>query len=194
MQIPQDIRKGAKVAIQTCMNAQPADRVYIMADEGTWRIGKALEEETIATGAQVKLIKLEDFGKRPFTEMPEGFMESIFDFNPTVTIFAAGSQEGELMFRMQVSADIFKKGIKFRHGHMVSITEELMRTGMHADYVEINKLTMEIYEIVKKAKTITFTSKKGSDITARFASTQEFSSRSRGYSTTQFFLLSGHVF
>lgn len=169
MHIPQEIREGAKVAVQTCMNAQSADRVYIMADEGTWRIGKALEEEALATGAKTKLIKLEDFGARPFTEIPAGFLEAIFDFDPTVTLFAAGSQEGELPFRMGISLQMFQKGLKFRHGHMVGITEQLMKEGMRADYQQIHDLTMRVYEIVKDAKTITFTSKKGSEITARFA-------------------------
>ena len=169
MHIPQEIREGAKVAVQTCMNAQPADRVYIMADEGTWRIGKALEAEALATGAKTKLIKLEDFGARPFTEIPAGFLEAIFDFDPTVTLFAADSQEGELPFRMGISLQMFQKGLKFRHGHMVGITEQLMMEGMRADYQKIHDLTMRVYEIVKDAQTITFTSKKGSEITARFA-------------------------
>jgi len=169
MNIPNDIREGATVATQICMNIQAIDRVYIMADEGTWRIGKALEEEALITGASVKLIKLEDFGTRPFSGMPEGFMEAIFDFNPTVTIYAAGSQKGELTFRMGFTGQMVKKGIKFRHGHMVGITEELMRVGMRADYQQIHDLTMRVLEIVKPAQTITFTSKKGSDITARLA-------------------------
>lgn len=169
MKIPQDIREGATVATQVCMNIQAVDRVYIMADEGTWRIGKALEEEALTTGASVKLIKLEDFGTRPFTRMPAGFMEALFDFNPTVTLYAAGSQKGELTFRMGVTGQMFKNGIKYRHGHMVGITEELMRVGMRADYQQIHDLTMRVLEIVKPAQTITFTSQKGSDVTARFA-------------------------
>ena len=169
MQIPQEIREGAQVAIKTCMNVRPVDRIYIMADESTWRIGKALEAETIACGASVQLIKLEDFGTRPFTKMPDGFMDKIYDFNPTVTIFAADSQKGELPFRMGFTKAMIQKGIKFRHGHMVGITEELMRTGMRANYQEIHDLTMRVYEILQTAETITFTSKKGSQITARFA-------------------------
>ncbi|MCP4140156.1 MAG: aminopeptidase [Chloroflexi bacterium] len=169
MQIDSALREGATTATQVCMNIQPADRVYIMSDDATWLVGQALKEEALATGAEVKLIKLEDFGTRPFTEMPADFMQAIFDFNPTVTIFAAGSQKGELMFRINISKQMFEKGIKFRHGHMVSITEELMRDGMRADYQKIHDLTMDVFEIVKKAKTISFTSKKGSDITARFA-------------------------
>ncbi len=169
MKIPQDIREGANVATQTCMNIRPEDRVYIMSDAETWLIGKALEEEALATGAEVKLIKLEDFGARPFNGMPDGFMEAIFDFNPNVTLYAAGAQKGELTFRMGITVQMLKKGINFRHGHMVSITEELMREGMRTDYQQIHDLTMRVHEIVKNAETISFTSKKGSDVTARFA-------------------------
>ncbi len=169
MKIPQDIREGANVATQTCMNIRPVDRVYIMSDAETWLIDKALEEEALATGAEVRLIKLEDFGARPFNGMPDGFMEAIFDFKPNVTLYAAGAQKGELTFRMGITVQMLKKGIKFRHGHMVSITEELMREGMRADYQQIHDLTMRVHEIVKKAETISFTSKKGSDVTARFA-------------------------
>ncbi len=169
MKIPQDVREGATIATQTCMNIRAEDRVYIISDETTWMIGKALEEEALVTCKNVRLIKLEDFGARPIEAMPEGFMEAIYDFNPTVTLFAAGSQKGELMFRMGITVQMLKKGIKFRHGHMVSITEELMREGMRADYQQIHDLTMQVYEIVKPAKTISFTSKKGSNVTAEFS-------------------------
>ena len=169
MIIDPKLREGAQIATQVCMNICAEDRVYIISDEETFLVGKALKEEALATDAEVKLIKMEDFGTRPFTEMPENFMEAIFDFGPNVTLYAAGAQKGELAFRMQISMQIFKKGLKVRHGHMVSITPQLMREGMRADYQKIHDLTMQVYEMVKKAKTITFTSKKGSDIKAEFA-------------------------
>ena len=168
MQIPDDIREGATIATQTCMNIRAIDRVCIISDETTWLVGKALEEEALATGAVVKLLKLEDWGERPFTEMQAGFMEALFDFAPTVTLYAAESQKGELTFRMAFIGQMFQSGIKYRHGHMISITEELMRVGMRADYQQIHDLTMRVHEIVKNAKEITFTSKKGSNVTARF--------------------------
>ena len=169
MLIDPELREGARIATQTCMNIRAEDRVYIISDEETFLIGQTLKEEALSTGAEVKLIKMEDFGTRPFTEMPEDFMEAIFEFNPNVTLYAAGAEKGELAFRMQISLQIFEKGIKVRHGHMVSITPQLMREGMRADYQQIHDLTMRVYEMAKKAKTIKFTSRKGSDITAEFS-------------------------
>ncbi len=163
------LREGAQIATQTCMNINAKDRVYIITDEKTHLIGQALKEESLATGAKVKLIKLEDFHARPLLEMPIGFMDALFKFDPTVTLFAADAQKGELAFRMQITMQMFKKGMKYRHGHLVSITPQLMREGMRADYNKIHDLTMRVYEMVKKAQTITFTSLKGSNVTAQFS-------------------------
>ncbi len=169
MLIDTELREGARVATQTCMNIGSEDKVYIMSDEETLRVGQALKEEALETGATVKLIKLEDFGSRPWLELPDGFIDEIVDFDPTVTFYAASAQKGELAARMQISIQLAKRSKKIRHGHMVSITEELMREGMRVDYNQIHDLTMQVYEMAKKAKTIKFTSKKGSDITAEFS-------------------------
>ncbi len=55
-----------------------------------------------------------------------------------------------------------------RHGHMVSITEPLIRQGMTADYQEIHRLTYQVLDLVKDAKKIAVTSIRGTDIQASF--------------------------
>jgi len=169
MKIDHELREGAHNAIQTCMNVSSDDRVYIISDEETLLVGQALKEEAIATGAEVALVKLEDFGARPIKEVPDGFIDQILTFSPTVTFFAASAKEGELPFRIQVSLNVAQENKNIRHGHMVSITPQLMREGMRADYNQIHKLTMRVYEVVQNSKSITVTSKKGSDVTAQFS-------------------------
>ena len=169
MQIDPELREGAQVAVKTCMNTGPDDRVCIISDQETWLVGQALNEEALASGASVKLIKLEDFSTRPLTEVPKGFVENILAFDPTVTFFAASAQKGELPFRMGITIQLAQKTKKIRHAHMVSITEQIMREGMRADYNQIHDLTMQVYELAKKAKTITFTSRKGSNVTTEFS-------------------------
>jgi leucyl aminopeptidase (aminopeptidase T) len=169
MKIDQELREGARNAIQTCMNVSQSDRVYIISDEETLVVGQALKEESIAIGATTELIKLEDFGPRPIQDMPENFMENLQAFDPTVTFYAASAQEGELSFRMKMGAQRAQQTPKIRHGHMISITTQVMREGMRADYNKIHDLTMRVYEMVQKAKTITFTSNKGSKVSARFS-------------------------
>ena len=165
--------QGIKNAVLICMNIKGEDRVFITTDQETQVIGKALAQESEDTGAQVKLVTLEDYGSRPLTSAPDALVEDIIDFAPTVTFYAASSQEGEVKMRMEFGRKtrlaFEEKGLTpRRHGHMPSITTRLIEEGMTADYVEVNRLTMQIYDLVKDVQNIQVTSTKGSDIIARF--------------------------
>lgn len=166
---------GIQNAVRVCMNVKPEDKVFVITDLKTISIGNALADESNRIGAQSRLIKLEEFGPRPMTEVPPAMIEELADFKPTVTFFAADGQVGEVKMRMALNANIRKMFTELglplpRHGHMIGITSRLIREGMTADYAEINHLTLEILELVKDAKSIQVTSEKGTDITASFNS------------------------
>lgn len=166
-------QQGINNAVQVCMNVQAGDRVLVITDEKTKQIGLALKEESLAVGADARAIKLEELGTRPMTEVPQGLIDLIGEYLPTVTFYAADSMEGEVKMRMELSAairEIFPSQNQPipRHGHMVGITEQLIREGMTADYQEINQLTYRIHGLVKNAKEIQVTSQKGTDIKAQF--------------------------
>ena len=165
--------KGIQTAVRICMNVTEQDRVMIMSDLETWKIGKALEAEVQKIKAEILLIKLEDYGTRPMLELPLKLMEDYARFKPSVTYYAAESQPGEIKMRMAMTGEIRRITSENdfpipRHAHMVSITERLIREGMTADYIEINRITMNILDLVKNAKKIQVTSAKGTDITATF--------------------------
>ncbi len=164
---------GIQNAVRVCMNITPSDKVLVISDLKTLSIGKAITAESARIGAQSRLIKLEEFGTRPMTDVPPAMIKELAAFKPTVTFFAADGQEGEVKMRMALTKEIRKTFTELnlpfpRHGHMIGITTPLIREGMTADYVEINRLTLEILELVKNAKTIKVTSQKGTDITATF--------------------------
>ena len=92
--------KGIQNAVKICMNVTEPDRVMIMSDLETWVIGEALETEVKLTGADVLLVKLEDYGSRPMTEVPSKLIADLSEFKPTVTYYAAESQPGEVKMRM----------------------------------------------------------------------------------------------
>ena len=164
---------GIKNAVCVCMNVQENDRVLIISDQPTLKIGQALSDEAKLVGAETTLLILEDFGQRPMTDLPSGLIEGISDFIPSVTFFAASSLQGEIKMRMGLSAGIRQAFQELgqptpRHGHMVSITEPLISQGMTADYKEIHRLTHQVLDIVKNAETIQVTSSRGSEVTAEF--------------------------
>jgi len=163
-----EVMDGARNAVRVCMNVQEEDRVFIFTDTKTEAVGQALADASAETGAEVKVILLEDHTTRPVTEVPESLVAEFKDFAPTVTFYAASSLPGEITFRMQLGQQL-RESSNPRHGHMPSINERLMREGMRADYDEVYDLTMKVFDRVKSAKTINVTSTKGTDVTAIFS-------------------------
>lgn len=164
---------GIRNAVQVCMNVQPEDRVLVITDEITEKIGSALTSQSASSGAEARSVKLEDLGSRPMTEVPDSLIEIISGFLPTVTFYAADSMEGEVKMRMALNTKIREIFTSLnqplpRHGHMVGISEQLIREGMTADYQEINQLTHRVHDLVNDAKEIKVTSPKGTKITAQF--------------------------
>ncbi len=113
---------------------------------------------------------MEDFGKRDDTgKDPLKFPEEIKDTikHTDVCIYAAGSRPGELdSFRRPMHEIIDTPTI--RHAHMIGITEDMMRTGMCADYSQIQKLSKKIHDLLIETKTIQVTTKNGTDLKAHF--------------------------
>jgi len=167
MTVENEICAGARNAVQVCMNVQAQDRVFVLTDDVTLGIGQALADEAADTGATVELGRLEEYAPRPITSIPERLIPSIEAFAPTVTFFAASSQKGEVTFRMTLSARL-RQTLKVRHAHMPGITPRLMCEGMTVDYRQVHKLTMQVYELARQAKTIHVTSHKGTDLVTNF--------------------------
>ncbi len=61
-----DMLPGARTAVVQCLGITNADRVFIMTDDETLPIGEALLSVTIAQGATCRMVRLEEFGQRPF--------------------------------------------------------------------------------------------------------------------------------
>jgi len=155
---------GARVAVEVCMGLKPGERVLVVTDIPTRRVGEALKNaaEKVSPG-NVKLVLLEDFGGRPLKSLPRGLKELIPWAN--VTFYAAKSIGGELAVR----GPFIRLAKKYaRHGHMPSINERLMEEGMSADYERISEISKQVHESVAKAKSARVTSPAGSDLSVQF--------------------------
>ncbi len=162
-----EIREGARNAVFSCMKVKSGDRVFVITDRDRMLIGNVLLDESRRAGAEGNLVVLEDYGQRPFLALPDKFVEDVEAFSPTVTFYAAGGQPGELKFRIPMREFLVNR-LKVRHGHMIGISEQLMKEGMRTDYDLIARITQRVFDRVKNAKEIRFTSVKGSDFTANF--------------------------
>jgi hypothetical protein len=167
MTTPDDLLPGARTAVVQCLAITGADRVYIMTDDETLAIGEALRTATAEQGATCRLVRLEQFGQRPFLTLPESLVADVRAFAPTASFFAAQGQPGEIGFRIPLGP-FLRSEIKTRHGHMIGITPELMRTGMRVDYDHVADLTMRVNALVERCRTIRVRNDERTDLTATF--------------------------
>lgn len=158
------LRLGAENAAR-CMAVGPADRVVIIGDDARMDIIPYVAAACTERGAEVTVRRLEAYGTRPITTLPDTLRADLEAARPTVTYFIATTPPGELGLR-QPLRQFLLDDLKVRHGHMVGITPELMVDGMCADYDAIYRRTMQVYEIVRHARRIHVTSAKGTDVTA----------------------------
>lgn len=157
---PADLLPGARNAVRTCLGIGEADRVAIITDRDTERIGLALLEEARSAGARAEAIYLESFGERPFTSVPEGLSETLRAYRPTATFFAARGLQGEITFRIPMRRVLIEE-LKVRHGHMVDVDERLMVQGMMADYGVVARMVQRVTDLARGARQITVTNPGG---------------------------------
>jgi len=160
--------RGIDNAVRVCMGVTASDRVFVLTDRATARIGEALCAAAAATGATAEVTALENYGKRPFRALPPALREDLKGFAPTVTFFAARGEPGEIAFRIPLLL-LLTDELHVRHGHMIGIDERLILEGMQADYVEVARLTNAVCDRARRASTLRATSPGGTDLTVRFS-------------------------
>jgi aminopeptidase len=160
------VQLGAENAIR-CMGVSSNDRVFIITDYERENIAHKVAVAALKCRADVTVHFLEHYGERPLTVFSDELRNDLLHARPSVTYYIATAKPGEIAFRIPLLPFLAKE-LKVRHGHMIGITEALMADGMCADYDEVFKLTNQVYDLVRHARTIHVTSAKGSDVTATF--------------------------
>lgn len=158
------LERGAKAAINQCLEVNVHDRVVIITDNQSKNIGEALQKAAEQAKSIVLLIVIEEYTSRPAQNLPKKLKQDISDFKPTVSIYAASGQPGELpVFRLPL-IDFLYKELKCRHAHMIGINAELMEDGMNKDYDRVFKVTNKVFNEVSDADQILVTDSHGTDI------------------------------
>ena len=155
---------GAYSAINTCLRLQPAETITIITDEASKEIAASLYAEVLKVGSRCHAIILEDYLPRPTKVMPQEALDALEESQ--VSIFCAQAQMGELAARRQMSDVVNRRRI--RHGHMVNINAQIMVEGMRADFLAVDRLSQQLIDRARQARTITVKTKLGTDLTATF--------------------------
>ncbi len=153
---------GARNAVRVCLRIQPDEKVTLITDRTCLEIASSIAHELDELRIRYTPFVLEDLASRPLANMPAPVLEDME--SSQVSIFAVQAQPNELKTRMQMTDVVNRR--KMRHAHMVNIERRIMLEGMRADFEQVDALSVRVFDIASKAKTIRACTPVGTDITA----------------------------
>ena len=157
-----ELTPGAHNAIFVCLRVQPGEKVTVITDEATKEIAASMVQELEKAGATHREFILEDVAPRPLSDFPREIAEDME--TSQVSIFAVWAQANELRSRMQMTDIVNRR--KMRHAHMVNVNTQIMKEGMRADFVKVDRISTKVVEMVRRASQIRAKTAAGTDLVA----------------------------
>jgi aminopeptidase len=157
-----ELTPGARNAVNVCLRVQPAEKVTVITDEATKEIAASIVHELEAVGAPYHAWVLEDLAPRPLGDLPREIVEDLE--TSRVSIFAVQAQTNELHSRMQMTDVVNRRRI--RHAHMVNINRQIMLEGMRADFLKVDRISVKVVELLRRAKQVRAKTAAGTDLLA----------------------------
>src|SRR6202521_1980199 len=143
-----ELTPGARNAVRVCLCVQPGEKVTAITDETTKEIAASMVRELEAVGAPYRTWVLEDLAPRPLSDLPQEIIEDLE--SSQVSIFAVQAQPNELRSRMQMTDIVNRR--KIRHAHMVNVNRQIMLEGMRADFLKVDRISVEVVELVRRVQ------------------------------------------
>jgi len=157
-----ELTPGARNAVEVCLRVQPGEKVTVITDEATKEIAASIVRELEAVGAPYHAWVLEDLAPRPLGDLPREIVEDLE--TSQVSIFAVQAQANELRSRMQMTDVVNRR--KIRHAHMVNVNRQIMLEGMRADFLKVDRISVKVVEMVRRAKQVRAKTPAGTDLVA----------------------------
>jgi leucyl aminopeptidase (aminopeptidase T) len=159
-----DLLPGAHNAVNTCLAIRPRERVALVADEASRAVAASLEQALRDAGADVQCLLLESVATRPMVAAPDDVLTAFATVD--AGILCVQPQEGELPARMAIVGVVERRRI--RYAHMVGVTPRIMREGMRADYLQVDRLSSQLCVRMDHANALTVRTAAGTNFSATF--------------------------
>ena len=157
-----ELTPGARNAVNVCLRVQPGEKVTVITDEVTEEIAASMVRELEAVQAPYRAWVLEYLAPRPLGDLPQEIIEDLE--TSQVSIFAVQAQANELRSRMQMTDVVNRR--KIRHAHMVNVNRQIMLEGMRADFLKVDRISVKVVDMVRKAKQVRAKTPAGTDLVA----------------------------
>ena len=159
-----DLLPGAHNAVNTCLAIRAGERVALVADEASRAVAASLEQALRDAGADVQCLLLESVAKRPMVAASDEVLAAFATVD--AGILCVQPQEGELPARMAIVGVVERRRI--RYAHMVGVTPRIMREGMRADYLQVDRLSNQLCARMDHANSLTVRTAAGTNFSATF--------------------------
>jgi leucyl aminopeptidase (aminopeptidase T) len=149
--------KGAKTAVETCMNIKSDETVLIVTDTEKVKIAEAFAYSSASLDAKtiISVMKpMRQSGEEPPKPIREAMKASNVVLMPTT----------KSLSHTEARREATKQGARI--ASMPGITEEIMSIGgLTADYKDIANRTINVAEILEKGKSVEITTPSGTKLT-----------------------------
>jgi leucyl aminopeptidase (aminopeptidase T) len=159
-----ELRPGARNAVEVCLGVQPGEQVALIADEASRSVAAALEAALAERGADPHPVLIEAITQRPMTAAPRGVLDALE--HADAGILCVQPREGELPARMAIVAVVERRRV--RYAHMVGVTPQIMCEGLRADYRQVDRLSQQLCERMEHAASLRVKTPAGTDFCATF--------------------------
>jgi len=159
-----DLLPGAHNAVNTCLAVRRGEHVALVADEASRSVAASLEQALVDAGADARCLLIESIAKRPLYSAPAEVLRALEQAE--AGILCVQPQEGELPARMAIVGVVERRRI--RYAHMVGVTPRIMREGMRADYVQVDRLSNQLCGRMDHARSLTVRTASGTNFSATF--------------------------
>lgn len=151
------IMKGARIAVETCMNIKPEETVLVVTDTGKLNIAEAfvyaaasIEAKTVMT----LMAPTKEHGREPLKPVAEAMKAADVVLIPT----------SRSLSHTDARRNATKKGVRI--ASMPGITESMMSTGaLTADYTQIAKLTNKVADALERGRNVEIATPSGTRLT-----------------------------
>lgn len=164
MNVNPALHEGARNAIETCLAVKPDERVALIFDEPSREVASSLGYALERRQARWTPYCVEDFAKRPLLGAPREILAGLETADAGILCFQP--LIGELTARKEIVGLVERRRI--RYAHMVSVTPQIMREGMRADYKQIDELSQRLCQRMRTATELRVSTKGGTSIRATF--------------------------
>jgi leucyl aminopeptidase (aminopeptidase T) len=161
-----ELRAGAKNAIETCLAIQPGEKVILIFDRASEAVAASLAEAIVNRHAMLEAFCLEDEAQRPLAKAPQRIMDALN--HADAGILCMTPLEGELGARKDIVGMVERRHI--RYAHMIGVTPEIMKQGMRADYMMVDRLSEKLLQRMHDAKSLTVKTDAGTSLVCTFDS------------------------